>query len=101
DGYPHVFYEDREDLRITVSPDGVVRVVETRHSGLAVRTGAPRRRPRSISSPRLEDVSALVADRPLAGVSLPIPIAPRLDTDEALRALTRLVELVRTACGDA
>jgi TldD protein len=46
-------------------------------------------------------VSALVADRPLAGVSLPIPIAPRLDTDEALRTLTRLVELVRTACGDA
>jgi predicted Zn-dependent protease len=98
-GYAHVFYEDREDLRITAGSRVGTGVVQTRQSGLAVRTGRPPGRMAALADPAPEDAELLVRRAParprLAGSQAESP--PRLDPGPGLTTLLDLVE--RAAAG--
>jgi predicted Zn-dependent protease len=96
DDLAHVYYEEREDLRIGVELDGPVDVLPSRQHGICVRAGGARPRSAFLSAPEPADVADLVArtlGRRIARARLarsqrrtdpPSPLSPALDAARGL-----------------
>jgi TldD protein len=96
DDLAHLYYEEREDLRIGVDSDGPVEVVPSRQQGICIRAGGARPRSAFLSAPEPADVADLVAltrgrsigrarlTGPARRTEPPTPWSPALDAARGL-----------------